>query len=66
VRNEQQPSEAWHPPPWLPLGFTTIFGLMLLGALILGADWHATSLVGGLFALCFRTAFRGFTAYSRE
>jgi Leu/Phe-tRNA-protein transferase len=39
---------------------------MLLGALILGADWHATSLVGGLFALCFRTAFRGFTAYSRE
>jgi hypothetical protein len=66
MHTEQQASESWRPPPWLPLGFTTIFGLMLLGALILGANWHATSVVAALFALCFRTTFRGLTAYSRE
>ena len=53
----------WPAPTWFPFWMSVCLGLLIVLAVLAHADWRVVSALGGLFGLCFRTAYRGFRPY---
>ena len=63
VGKDDRRFEQWEPPRWLPLVLAVLFAVLIVVSLVAEAGWRTVSVLAGLFALCFKTAYSGYRPF---